>query len=72
MEVNAVAIDIAKKVFQLPETGCIERLKLKRAQVLQWFVNRQPSLVSGCVGAIYGKLTAIGVDERTKGLPQFV
>ncbi len=49
MELNVVAIDIAKKVFQLhwvePETGSIERLKLKRAQVLQWFVNRTPSLV---------------------------
>ena len=57
MELNVVAIDIAKKVFQLhwvePETGCIERLKLKRAQVLQWFVNRTPSLVliEACGGA---------------------
>jgi hypothetical protein len=36
MELNVVAIDIAKKVFQLhwvePETGCIERLKMKRAR----------------------------------------
>lgn len=57
MELNVVAIDIAKKVFQLhwvePDTGYIERLKLKRAQVLPWFVNRAPSLVliEACGGA---------------------
>ncbi|TXI21884.1 MAG: IS110 family transposase [Roseateles sp.] len=57
MELNVVAIDIAKKVFQLhwvePDTGCIEKLKLKRAQVLEWFVNRPPSLVliEACGGA---------------------
>jgi transposase len=57
MELNVVAIDIAKKVFQLhwvdPETGVIERLKLKRAQFLLWFVNRTPSLVlmEACGGA---------------------
>ncbi len=36
MELNVIAIDIAKKVFQLhwveSDTGSIERLKLKRAQ----------------------------------------
>jgi transposase len=57
MELNVVAIDIAKKVFQLhwvePDTGCIERLKLKRDQVLQWFVTRSPSLIliEACGGA---------------------
>ena len=48
MELNAIAIDIAKKVFQLhwvePDSGSIERLKLKRAQVLPWFANRAPAL----------------------------
>jgi transposase len=57
MELTVIAVDIAKKVFQLhwvePETGTIERLKLKRAQVLPWFANREPSLVmlEACGGA---------------------
>jgi transposase len=50
MELNVIAIDIAKKVFQLhwvePDTGSIERTKLKRAQVLAWFANREPVLVA--------------------------
>jgi len=57
MELNVIAIDIAKKVFQLhwvePDSGSIERLKLKRAQVLPWFANRAPALVvmEACGGA---------------------
>ena len=57
MELNVIAIDIAKKVFQLhwvePDTGSIERLKLKRSQMLPWFANRQSSLVfmEACGGA---------------------
>jgi hypothetical protein len=41
MERTVIAIDIAKKVFQLHwvemDTGCIERLQLKRAKLLEWF-----------------------------------
>lgn len=57
MELNVIAIDIAKKVFQLhwvePDSGSIERLKLKRAQLLAWFAGRQPALVvmEACGGA---------------------
>jgi transposase len=57
MKLTVVAVDIAKKVFQLhwidPETGVIEGLKLKRTQVLPWFANRAPSLVmmEACGGA---------------------
>jgi len=57
MELNVIAMDIAKKVFQLhwvePDTGCIERLKLKRLQVLPWFANRESALVlmEACGGA---------------------
>lgn len=57
MELTVIAVDIAKKVFQLhwvdPETGSIERLKLKRAQVVPWFAERQPALVAmeACGGA---------------------
>lgn len=57
MELNVIAIDIAKKVFQLhwveAETGSIERLRLKRDQVLTWFATREPALVAmvACGGA---------------------
>lgn len=57
MELNVIAIDIAKKVFQLhwvePDTGNIEKLKLKRSQMLEWFASRQPVLVAieACGGA---------------------
>ncbi|GAC1533386.1 MAG: IS110-like element ISPa11 family transposase [Ramlibacter sp.] len=57
MERTVIAIDIAKKVFQLHwvelETGCIERLQLKRARLLEWFANRTAALVvmEACGGA---------------------
>jgi len=57
MELNVIAIDIAKQVFQLhwidSDTGSIERLRLKRSQVLSWFVNRKPAVVvmEACGGA---------------------
>lgn len=57
MELDVIAVDLAKKVFQLhwvdPDTGCIERLKLKRAQMLDWFAKRLPALVAmeACGGA---------------------
>jgi len=72
MELNVIAIDIAKKVFQLhwvePDTGSIERLKLKRSQVLPWFANREPALVlmEACGGAHeWGRqLFKLGHDVR--------
>lgn len=72
MKLTVVAIDIAKKVFQLhwvePETGVIERLKLKRAQLLPWMANRQPSVVmmEACGGAHeWGRqLFKLGHDVR--------
>ncbi|WP_028998198.1 IS110 family transposase [Azohydromonas australica] len=57
MELTVIAVDIAKKVFQLhwvdPDTGSIERMKLKRAQVLPWFANRESAIVAmeACGGA---------------------
>ena len=49
MERTVIAVDIAKKVFQLHwvemDTGCIERLQLKRARMLEWFANRTAALV---------------------------
>lgn len=57
MERTVIAIDIAKKVFQLhwvdADTGCIERLQLKRAKLLEWFSNRVAShvVMEACGGA---------------------
>lgn len=57
MDRTVIAIDIAKKVFQLHwvdlETGCIERQQLKRSGMLQWFANRPCALVvmEACGGA---------------------
>ncbi len=57
MELTDIAMDIAKKVFQLhwvdAETGSIERLKLKRSQVLPWFATRQACrvVIEACGGA---------------------
>ena len=72
MELNLIAIDIAKKVFQLhwveADSGSIERMKLKRAQVLSWFANLQPVLVvmEACGGAHgWGReLLKLGHDVR--------
>jgi len=72
MERTVIAIDIAKKVFQLhwvdPETGCIERLQLKRAQMLPWFANRQSAqiVMEACGGAHeWGRtLGQLGHDVR--------
>jgi transposase len=57
MRLTVIAMDIAKKVFQLHwvdlADGSVERLKLKRAQVLPWFANREPAMVAmeACGGA---------------------
>ena len=57
MEHTVIAVDIAKKVFQLHwvemDTDCIERLQLKRAKLLEWFANRAAALVvmEACGGA---------------------
>ncbi|QRF63256.1 transposase (plasmid) [Variovorax paradoxus] len=44
-----IAVCISKKVFQLHwvdmDTGCIERLQLKRAKLLNWFASRTAALV---------------------------
>lgn len=57
MSQTVIAVDIAKKVFQLhwvdQETGVMERLKLKRSQMLPWFANREPFrvIMEACGGA---------------------
>lgn len=57
MERAVIAIDIAKKVFQLhwvdPGTGRIEQLQLKRARLLEWFAKHEgaPVVMEACGGA---------------------
>lgn len=45
-----IGLDIAKRFFQLhsvdPETGEVTKLKLKRAEMLPFFANRQRSVVA--------------------------
>jgi transposase len=57
MELNVIAIDVAKSVFQLhwvePQTGEIHQLQLKRPKLLEWLAQREPSVVAmeACGGA---------------------
>ena len=70
-----IGMDIAKSVFQLhivdPETGEIERLKLKRDRVSTFFANRQPSLVAleACGGAHHWGRTLQAQGHTVKLLP---
>jgi len=75
MELTVIAVDIAKNVFQLhwvePDTGSIERLKLKRAQMLTWFASRQPALVmmEACGGAHEWARQLIQLGHQVRLLP---
>lgn len=57
MHRTVIAIDIAKRVFRLHgvdiNTGEVERLKLKRREMMPWFAQREPSIVAmeACGGA---------------------
>ena len=57
MELSVIGMDIAKNVFQLHcvdrQTGEIERIKLRRNEVLPYFARRTPALVAmeACGGA---------------------
>ena len=70
-----IGMDIAKNVFQLHivdvETGEIQRRKLKRAKVAEFFANRQPSLVAieACGGAHHWARTLQAKGHEVKLLP---
>lgn len=70
-----IGMDIAKNVFQLhivdPQTGEIERLKLKRDRVSAFLANRQPSLVAleACGGAHHWGRTLQAQGHTVKLLP---
>lgn len=50
MKHSVIGMDIAKHIFQLhsvnPETGEVERIKLRRQDVLEYFAKRTPALVA--------------------------
>ena len=70
-----IGMDIAKNVFQLHvvdvETGEIQRRKLKRAKVAEFFANRQSSLIAieACGGAHHWARTLLALGHRVKLLP---
>ena len=79
MKVTTFGLDLAKRVFQLHwvdmETGEICRRQLKRAQMAEFFANREASLIAmeACGSAHYWarKLAAMGHEVRLIA-PQFV
>lgn len=70
-----IGLDIAKNVFQLhivdTATGEIQRRQLKRAKVIEFFANFQPSLVAleACGGAHYWARTMLSLGHQVKLLP---
>jgi len=79
MKVTTFGLDLAKRVFQLHwvdmETGEIHRRQLKRVQLMEFFANREPSLIAmeACGSAHYWarKVAAMGHEARLIA-PQFV
>lgn len=71
----AIGMDIAKNVFQLHlvdgETGEIERRKLRRSKVAEFFANRQPVLVAmeACGGAHHWARVLHRLGHQVKLLP---
>ena len=70
-----IAMDIAKNVLQLHlvdcETGEIERRRLRRGKVVEFFASRSPSLVAmeACGGAHHWARTLAKLGHRAKLLP---
>jgi transposase len=72
MKHSVIGMDIAKQVFQLhsvdSETGKIERIRLRRDEVLPYFTRRAPALVAleACGSAHWWarKLAGLGHDVR--------
>ena len=72
MKVTTFGLDLAKRVMQLHwvemETGEICRRQLKRDQVLQFFVNREPSVIAmeACGSAHYWARKLLGVGHEVR------
>lgn len=75
LQLPAIGMDIAKHVFQLHlvdgESGEIERRKLRRAKVAEFFANRQPALVAmeACGGAHHWARVLQRLGHQVKLLP---
>lgn len=75
MKHNVIGMDIAKSVFQLhaidPQTGEIERIKLRRHEVLPFFAQRPASLVAmeACGGAHWWARQLIALGHEVRLLP---
>lgn len=75
MKHTVIGMDIAKHIFQLhivdPATGVVERTKLKRAEVLEYFVQRPRALVAmeGCGGAHYWARELVKLGHEVRLLP---
>ena len=75
MEGKVIAMDIAKTVFQLhwvdADSGSIEKLKLRRSQVLLWFANRSPVRVAmeACGGAHHWGRELMKLGHEVRLLP---
>ena len=75
VEQPIVGMDIAKNVFQIhivdPQTGEIERTKLKRDCVAPFFANRQCALIAleACGGAHYWARSLAAQGHQVKLLP---
>ncbi len=74
-ELPIIGMDIAKNIFQLhivdPETGEVERKKLKRDRVVSFFAIRAPSVVAleACGGAHYWGRTLTRLGHQVRLLP---
>jgi hypothetical protein len=68
---TVIGLDIAKRVFQWhsvePETGEIRRLKLQRAELLEYFGNLPPSIVC----AQQSELSSDNGARRSTGSEKF-
>lgn len=75
MKHTVVGIDIAKSVFQIhsvdPETGEITSKQLKRARLLEYFVNRGPCLIGmeACGGSQHWARRLITMGHQVRLLP---
>jgi transposase len=70
-----IGLDIAKNLFQIhivdSDSGEIQRRQLKRAKVVEFFANRQPSLIAleACGGAHHWARTLLAMGHQVKLLP---
>ena len=79
MKITTFGLDLAKRVFQVHwvdiDTGEIGRRQLKRAQLLEWFANREPAVIAmeACGSAHHWARQLAGLGHTVRLItPQFV